>query len=282
MYRCKYVLCKIGIFILMIYLSIMRTKTFLIILICNITISILHAQPGKKSTMGDQPVYRTQKSSGSISIDGKMDEPSWQKAETRTLDYYYRWDKVPVPDKQKTVFRMLWDEENLYLFYECKDSCLTAREKNHDSEPYYDDCAEFFCIPVADSLNIHFAFELNLYKVAYDFVQFENFYNGKPAVIKSYNPAYKVGVTYEGTLNDDTDKDKGWKMEIAIPFSVFANTNSFFPAKKGTRWTFQAARQDRNVLSDRSRTGSVIFPLNAVTKNIHQSSRFGLMEFVED
>lgn len=259
----------------------MKTKTFLIILICHFTFCTLSAQPDKKRNIGDQPVYNVLKTGESFSIDGKMDEPSWQRAETRTLNYYYRWDRVTLLDRQKTIYRMLWDDENLYLFYECKDSCLTAREKNPDSEPYYDDCAEFFCIPVPDSLNIHFAIELNLYKVAYDFIQFENFYNGKPSVIKAYNPAYKVGVTYEGTLNNDTDKDRGWKMEIAIPFSAFTGTNSFFPAKAGTRWTFQAARQDRNVLRDKSRTGSVIFPLSDITKNIHQASRFGLMEFVE-
>jgi hypothetical protein len=259
----------------------MKTRTYLVISFFLYSFCFLSAQPDKKNANGDQSVYKVSKTVESISIDGKMDEASWKKAETRSLNYYYRWDRIPIPDKQKTVFRMLWDDENLYLFYECKDSCLTAREKNPDSEPYYDDCAEFFLIPVPDSMNIHFAFELNLYKVAYDFVQFENFYNNKPTVIKSYNPAYKVGVTYDGTLNNDTDKDKGWKMEIAIPFSAFTGTNSFLPAKTGTRWTFQAARQDRNILSDKSRTGSTIFPLSNITKNIHQSSRFGLMEFVE-
>jgi hypothetical protein len=258
-----------------------KMRTYLIIILWFWEFSILLSQPEKKLSIGEQPVYKVSKVKEPIDVDGKMDESSWKKAETRTLNYYYRWDRVPVPDKQKTVFRMLWDDENLYLFYECKDSCLTAREKNPDSEPYYDDCAEFFCIPVPDSMNIHFAFELNLYKVAYDFVQFENFYNGNPSVIKSYNPAYKIGLTYEGTLNNDTDKDTGWKMELAIPFSAFSDTKSFFPVKAGTIWTFQAARQDRNILSDKSRTGSTIFPLSNITKNIHQSSRFGLMEFVE-
>jgi len=64
-------------------------------------------------------------------------------------------------------------------------------------------------------------------------------------------------------------------------YKVAKAIESFSPAKAGTRWTFQAARQDRNILSDKSRTGSTIFPLSNTTKKIHQSSRFGLMEFVE-
>ena len=83
----------------------MRAKTFFIILICHFTFFNLSAQSDKKSTIGDQPVYKVLKAGGSVSIDGKMDEPAWQKAETRTLNYYYRWDRVPVPDKQKTVFQ---------------------------------------------------------------------------------------------------------------------------------------------------------------------------------
>lgn len=261
--------------------ALAKAKLFLIIPFCLYSFGILSAQSEKNLTSGEQPVYKVSKAIEPITVDGKMDEAGWKNAEIRIFNYFYRWDRIPIPDKQKTVFRMLWDEKNIYLFYECEDTCLTAREKIADSEPYYDDCAEFFCIPFPDSLKMHFAFELNLYKIPYDFIQLENFYNGKPTVIKSYNPNYNLGVTFEGTLNDDTDKDKGWKMELAIPFSAFNDINSFFPAKAGTRWTFQAVRQDRNVISDKSRTGSTLFPLSARGKDVHQSSHFGLLEFIE-
>lgn len=89
-----------------------------------------------------------------------MNEMSWNKAEVVTFNYFYRGDKPA--EKQRTEFRMLWDDENLYLFFVCKDTSLTARETMFDARPFLDDCVEFFCVPVPDSLYMHFGFEVNL------------------------------------------------------------------------------------------------------------------------
>ena len=128
---------------------------------------------------------------------------------------------------------------------------------------------------------MHFAWEINIEEVPYDFIQFWSFYNGRNAVIKSYNPDYEIKVYYEGTVNDNTDKDKGWQMELAIPFDAFTGINNFFSAKAGTRWAFQAVRQDRNIIDERGRSTSTLFPIYDIFKDVHQPSRFGLMEFVE-
>ena len=71
-----------------------------------------------------------------ITVDGVMDE-AWKSADVFSFDHYYNVEKPT--DKQKTKFRMLWDDENLYLFYECEDAYITAREKNRDGAPYLDD-----------------------------------------------------------------------------------------------------------------------------------------------
>src|SRR5690606_24898113 len=123
-----------------------------------------------------------------------------------SFDYFYRGDK-PV-EKQNTTFRMLWDNTNLYLFYEAQDTSLTARETGFDGRPYLDDCAEFFVIPIADSVNIHFGFEINIVKAAYDYLMLWQF-NNRNVFIKDYNPSYQVEVTYNGTINNDKDKDTG-------------------------------------------------------------------------
>ena len=176
---------------------------------------------------------------------------------------------------------MLWDDQNIYLFFECEDTALTSREKQFDAQPYLDDCAEFYCIPFPDSIYMHFAFEINIEEVPYDFVQFWSFYNGRNAVIKSYNPEYEIKVFYEGTVNNDKDKDKGWQMELSIPFTAFTNIDTF-SAKAGTRWAFQAVRQDRNIVSkNKGRSTSTLFPIYDIFKDVHQPSRFGLLEFSE-
>jgi len=253
-------------------------KAIQVFLILIMNSYYLFSQNTKELVLGEQPIYKVSKTSDSFIADGKMDEPSWKNAEVRTLDYFFRGDK-PV-DKQKTKFRMLWDDKNLYLFYEFEDTSLTARETQHDGRTYLDDCAEFFCLPVPDSLNMHYGFEVNVTKIKYDYVMLWEFYDKKNVFIPDYNPDYQVGATYDGTINNDQDIDKGWTMEFIIPLKVFSGFNTRNLA--GKQWAFQAVRQDRNLVDDRFRSTSTLFPTYDIKLDVHPPNRFGLMEFTDD
>ena len=133
-------------------------KILVTVAFCMMADMTLYSQE-KQLVIGEQPLYKVAKAKGPITIDGKMDDAAWKDAEVESFDYFYRADK-PV-DKQKTKFRMLWDSANIYLFYECEDTSLTARETNFDARPYLDDCAEFFVVPIPDSVHMHFGFEIN-------------------------------------------------------------------------------------------------------------------------
>lgn len=229
--------------------------------------------------MGEQPIFKATKTSETILVDGKMDEEIWEKTESRTLDYFYRVEKSD--DQQQTTFRMLWDEQNLYLFYEMQDKFLTVRETERDGEPYFDDCAEIFFITAPDSLDAHFGYELNLNKASNDFIYFNDYYNGKDVVFKTFSPDFEVEVTYDGTINNNSDVDTGWTMELAIPISNFGELGQIEPIKKGSSWAFLAIRQDRNDVEGNRRSTSTIFPIYDISKNVHQANRFGLVRFVE-
>lgn len=262
-------------------LSRNQKKLFAVATVCLSFLATLSlsAQPEKQLVIGEQPVYMVARAKAPITVDGKMDEQTWKDAEVQSLNYFYRGDK-PV-DKQKSTFRMLWDDQNLYLFYECQDSSLTARETNFDGRPYLDDCAEFFCLPVPDSLNMHFGFEVNITKAAYDYVVLWEFYNKRSVFVKGYNPQYKVEATCDGTINNDKDVDKKWCMEFAIPLDAFSGFPTANKAKAGVRWAFQAVRQDRNLVDDRFRSTSTLYPIYDIKKDVHQPNRFGLMEFTD-
>lgn len=237
------------------------------------------AQTEKKLSLGEQPVFKASRTNYSIVMDGKMDEPIWTKTEARKLDYFYNLEKPD--DDQQTTFRMLWDENNIYVFFELKDKYLTARETERDGEPYLDDCAEIFFITAPDSLDTHFGYELNLNKASNDFIYFNDYYNRKDVVFKTFNPDFEVEVTYDGTINDNSDIDTGWTMEIAIPISNFGELGQIVPIKSGTNWAFLAIRQDRNDAEGNRRSTSTIFPIYDISKNVHQANRFGLVEFVD-
>lgn len=237
------------------------------------------AQSEKKLSLGEQPIFKVNKTQGPITVDGKMNEEIWQKTEARKIDYFYKVEKED--DAQETTYRMLWDDQNLYAFFECKDKYITARETARDGQPYFDDCAEIFIIPAADSLDTHFGFELNLFKASNDFIYFNGFFDGKDAVLKTFNPDFEVEVTVDGTINDNSDIDKGWTMEFKIPLAVFSALGEIVPVSNGNKWAFLAIRQDRNDAEGDRRSTSTIFPIYDISKNVHQANRFGLMEFVE-
>jgi hypothetical protein len=232
----------------------------------------------KKLVLGEHKVFTLARANTPIIIDGKLDELAWKKTESRSLDYFYGVEKPT--DKQDTDFGMLWDDEYLYAFFNCKDQYLTAFEKNRDGRPYQDDCAELFLIPAPDSLEMHFGFELNLYKASNDFIYLENIYEGKKGSVYSYDPDFNVEVTVAGTINDHSDIDTGWTMEMAIPLKLFKGMEMFSPVRAGNQWAFLALRQERNDPEPGRRLCSTIFPVYGI-ENVHHARRFGLMQFVD-
>lgn len=229
--------------------------------------------------IGQQPVYKIRKTTMPVVVDGKRDEACWENAEPVSFDHFFRLDK-PV-EKQKSQFRMLWDDTNIYLYYECEDTSLTARETRFDGRTYIDDCAEFFVVPVPDSVYMHFGFEINITEVRYDYIVLWRYYNDRTFFISGYNPEYSVKAVCDGTINNDKDRDKGWSMEFAIPFSAFSNFHNVTRPKPGARWAFQAVRQDRNYTDDRFRSTSLLYPIYNLRLDVHQPSHFGLMEFAD-
>ena len=237
------------------------------------------AQSETKLSLGDQPIFKVARTNVPIVVDGKMDETAWATTEARSFEYFYRVEQPD--DQQQTTLRMLWDEEHLYLFYDMQDKYLTVRETQRDGQPYFDDCAEIFFIPVPDDLDTHLGYEINLWKASNDFVYFNDFYNGKAGILKTFNPEFEVEVSYQGTLNDNSDEDKSWTMELAIPIANFDGLARFVPVKAGNQWAFLAVRQDRNDAEGNRRSTSTIFPIYDIEKNVHQPNRFGLMEFTD-
>src|SRR5437867_6379392 len=58
--------------------------------------------------------YEIHRAASPISIDAKLDEPAWQKAAPARDFHFNRWT---AGEKEPTVAKMLWDDENLYVGY---------------------------------------------------------------------------------------------------------------------------------------------------------------------
>ncbi len=223
-------------------------------------------------------IYRAFKTQSPIIIDGKR-EGAWDRAEARGISHFAHVKK-PF-DQQSSTFRMLWDDETLYFFFECEDRFLNADVSERNGPVFMDDCAEIFLIPAPAPLDMHFGFELNLQKATNDFIFLTDFFETKDGSIKSYDPDFEVEVVLDGTLNDNSDIDKGWTMEIAIPLTLFNGIHTWSPVELGSRWAFQALRQERNDPEMGRRVWSTVFPLPEGSNQVHDPANFGLLEFVE-
>ncbi len=217
-------------------------------------------------------------------IDGKMDEDSWQRAIADSVNHFY----VIKDDnyKVKTSFRAMWTEDTLYFYFECQDKYITAVEQKRDGRPFFDDCAEVFLIPAGKDASMHFCFEVNLLETINDVLYFDDLLGKGAGVIKDYNPNIKIGVKIDGSINDNSDTDTGWTMEMALPAKAFNRVIETSPIAAGENWRFLAIRQNRDILKsipeDEDRetmTNSNL--LQELEEGVHQSNRFAVLEFVK-
>ena len=93
----------------------------------------------------------------------------------------------------------------------------------------------FSLYPFPTAYILHFGFEINITEVRYDYIVLWKYYNNRTFFISGYNPEYQVKAIYNGTLNNDKDKDKGWTMEFAIPMTAFSNINGIARPKPGVK-----------------------------------------------
>lgn len=219
------------------------------------------------------------KAQNSIVVDGKGNDKDWDRAVAYPLSHIYKVKKTT--DKQTSTVKMLWDDTHLYFFFQAQDRYLTAKEKNRDGMPFYDDCFEVFLMPSPEPMGLHYGFEVNLNKTANDFIFLNDFYQDSFVSLKSYNPEYQVERVFEGTLNDNSDLDVGWSMELAIPIKAFHTVSKFKPLKQGSIWNLMVIRQDRNDISGNRTSVSSLLPLSKHI-DVHEPNVFGQIKFVAE
>ena len=86
----------------------------------------------------------------------------------------------------------------------------------------------------------------------------------------------KVGVTVNGTLNDRGDKDKGWSLEVSIPWVNFEEFSK--RPSPGAVWTFNLNRWDG---VEPNRRMSIWSDSMLERPGPHAPERFGEMRFVQ-
>lgn len=212
------------------------------------------------------PKYKIYSVDDSIVVDGLPNELAWQQ--TPIIDSFsYPWFKDG--KKERTEVRMLWDRSYLYVFFTSYDAFISSHLTQRDDPVSRDDCVEVFIAPDTSRIENYFNFEFNAITTILD---------RSPLMERSgrWNAdGIKVASHIAGTLNDSSDVDDYWTMEIAIPLSTFETFAPDIPPQQGQQWRLNLYRTGGDVNLQYATWSNTLRP----KPQFHAPDRFGIVTF---
>ncbi|MND49199.1 hypothetical protein D3C80_401380 [compost metagenome] len=115
---------------------------------------------------------------------------------------------------------MLWDEKGLYIFAELEEPHLQGTITKHDAVIFQDNDFEVFIDPDNDELN-YYEIEVNTLNTIWDLMLSKPYRKGGKPDNSWTATGLKTAVKLNGTLNNPADTDKGWSVEMMIPWKAF-------------------------------------------------------------
>ena len=213
------------------------------------------------------PTYVAKRAKGPIHIDGVLDEADWKNA-TSTGPLVNSMNGAPT--KYKTEAKILWDDTYLYIAFTCEDEDVWSDFTKHDDKLYTEEAVELFVDADGDGKTY------NEIEIAPTNATFDAYFPARrQGMDLSWESGMVSAVKVEGTLNDPSDKDKGWVAEAKIPLKSFASVPNM-PPKLGDKWRFNLYRLEQN-RNARIAEGSAFSPL--YQGDFHNLPRFGWLEF---
>jgi len=216
------------------------------------------------------PQYDVKRTTQKIVIDGIADEADWASAEV--AHYQFAWHTEG--EKEATEVRMLWDDTFLYLYYKCDDKWIWAEHYNTNSTTYKDDCIELFWDPNPKdtSRRKYNMFEINCIG------NLLSVYVGSGQPIKEkisrILPPH-IAQTVNGTVNDDSDIDEGWVIEVAVRFEDYTEIYDGSTPDEGDMWRIGLNRLGGKT----NQQHSMWSPSQTEKPNFHRPQDFGEIYF---
>jgi len=207
------------------------------------TISFCSAQPkftGKEDLFSTPKKYTVFFNAESPKIDGKLDDAVWKNVEWTENFKDIEAERKPLPIWH-TRAKMTWDDKGLYIAAELNEPHVWAYLKNYDDIVFYDNDFEVFIDPDNDT-HRYFEFEVNALNTMFDLFMPKPYRNGSGAMISYNAPGMKWAVDIQGTLNNPSDVDKGWTVEMFIPFWAVTIGNTPKIPDDGDFWRINFSR----------------------------------------
>lgn len=164
------------------------------------------------------PTYSCAAARSPIVVDGKLDESEWKRA-AWTDDFVdiRGFDRPPAP--LRTRAKLLWDDRCLYLAAELEESDVRGEMREHDAPLWRENAFELFLDPDDDGRD-YVELEINARGTVLDLVMTKPYKQKGRARMDWQLEGLKSAVQVDGTLNDPTDRDRRWTVELSIPWAA--------------------------------------------------------------
>ena len=193
-------------------------------------------------------------------IDGRLDEPAWQSAPW-TADFVDITGADSLRPRFRTRARMLWDSTFLYIGAELEEPHLWATLTRRDAVIFHDNDFEVFIDPDGDT-HEYYELEVNALNTVWDLFLVKPYRDGGPAIDAWDIAGLKTAVSLDGTLNVPTDRDRGWQVEIAIPWKVLKEAaHRPAPPAPGDQWRINFSRVEWRLEPTVAGYGKIVDPV---------------------
>ncbi|MDG2221698.1 MAG: PQQ-dependent sugar dehydrogenase [Rubripirellula sp.] len=207
-----------------------------------------------------------------IEIDGVGGEPAWRTADL--VEHFL----IPVGGDKRipstaTEARLLWDRSYLYFLAEMEDEDLFADVLEHDAKTWSNDVFELFFKPHQEHQG-YYEFQVNAAGTIMDLFLPNRSSGGYDALKSKDRFSIDAKVRLKGTLDNRTDRDRGWVVEGRIPWADFMRTGG--RPDVDDAWGFALCRYDYTAGKEPELTSSA--PLTKV--DFHRVEDYATLKFV--
>ena len=169
-------------------------------------------------------------------IDGVVDEAMWERDRTTLVD-----SRHGEPWEGNAGFVvMAWDQEFLYAAASFVDRDVWSTMRDHDDPLWKEEVFELFVFGSAPATR-YLELQVSPRGVTFD-AKFAAHRKGEPA----WDSAWRTAVDLRGTLDNRKDRDKGWSVEVAVPWTeICEHTAMSCPPQPGGTLRINAFRFER-------------------------------------
>ncbi|MFK2820588.1 carbohydrate-binding family 9-like protein [Flavobacteriaceae sp. LMIT009] len=235
--------------------------------------------------------YVVSKTSEAIIIDGEASEESWNNA--TFTDKFIDIEGVKTP-KYDTQLKMLWDDTFLYVYTEMREPHIWGTLKQRDTVIFYNNDFEIFLDP-SGTTHGYGEIEINALNTVWDLYLDKPYRVGGKANFEWNLDNLKTAVQIHGTLNNSSDIDSHWTIEMAIPLKplISLKNNPKTLPKEGEQWriNFSRVQWDHDLTNgkySRKKENNKFSPeynwvwSNQKVINMHEPEKWGFLQFTEN